>query len=83
MRQQDTGSAAATPITSTLYGKRKRDNLTPEQRLAEHIGSRPRRYDLGGLSVGGQLRGKLGLRAYGALLDDMARKTTRRGRRAA
>jgi hypothetical protein len=69
------------PITAVLYGKRKQDKLTPAERLAEHIAARAPRRALGGFSVGGGLRGQLGNREYGALLDALGRKTRKPQRR--
>jgi hypothetical protein len=71
-------AAGSQPITDALYGKGGRgrtDKTAPEERLAEHIGARAPRRPLGGMSVGGRLRGELGTRGYGALLDGLGRKT--------
>jgi hypothetical protein len=56
--------------------------MPPEARLAEHIAARAPRRAAGGFSIGGGLRGSLGNREYGALLDKLGQKTRRPQRKA-
>lgn len=80
MRQQETSNRRSTmPITAALEGRRG-DRSTPEERLAEHLGSVRNVRDLN-LSVRGQIEGKIGRQAYGRLLDQLGSRTRKPRRR--